>query len=103
MRELERGDKSDAEADVASTAGQIIVSAGNQRGPGSIELESAPSGDMQNQVMFCNIPPYAKPGAARHGVGQSRQVGPDVIAEFTDDKVAPVTTGPPRRWFLKPR
>src|ERR1035441_2037750 len=50
-----------------------------------------------------HVPPHAKPGAARHGLGQARQVGPDIFVEFADYKVAPITTCPFRRWFLESR
>src|ERR1019366_2048216 len=50
-----------------------------------------------------HIPPHAKPGAARHGLGQAGQVGPDIFVEFADNKISPVAAGPFRWWFLKLR
>src|ERR1019366_2511043 len=50
-----------------------------------------------------HVPPHAKPGAARHGLGQARQIGPDIRVKLADDEISPVTTGPLRWWFLKPR
>lgn len=103
MRELQRRNESDSKANVACAGSQIIVPAGKQGGPGTIELKCPLARFMQLEIALRNAPPHAKPCAARHGFGQARQVGPGVVVEFADDEIPPITTRPFRRWLLEPR
>src|SRR5438874_8102519 len=51
--------------------------------------------------MFRRISPHAESRSARHGLRQTRQVGPDIPLEFTDDQISPVATCPFGWWFFE--
>src|SRR5437899_12125066 len=101
MRELERSDQPYAEADIARSGSKIIVSTREERLSVAIKLKRALARFVQIQIVQCNLPPDAKPGATRHGFGQARQVRPHVFVEFVDNEISPIATGPLRRRLLK--
>src|SRR5258707_4308232 len=45
---------------------------------------------VQHEIVQCHFASHAKAGAARHCVGQPRKIRPDVVVEFSDDKITPV-------------
>jgi hypothetical protein len=50
-----------------------------------------------------HIAPYAESCATRHGIWQSRQIGPHVVLKLAYAQIPPIAAGPLRRRLLKRR